>query len=132
MLQLVGTFEGDDAVIFGNDARTHPSELLHLIWRCPNLRGLKFGKHGCFHGQLEQDLGDVFLGAADLLLDGLGDDGSQIIHVLALLQVPDIKADGIRNELALAIGISMIHEIFDFLHLGGVKVKRIFAFGLSQ
>ena len=66
-------FKGDDAIILGNNPGTHPSELLHLIWRCPDLRGLKFSEHSCFHEQFEQDLGDVLLGAEDFLLDGLGD-----------------------------------------------------------
>ena len=36
-----------------------------------NLRGLQLRQHCRFHCQLEQDLRDVFLGAADFFFDGL-------------------------------------------------------------
>ena len=84
MLMIVGFFKRNDAVIFGNDPGTHLSELIHLIICYPDLRGLKLGEHSCFYGQFEQDLGDVLLGAADFFFNGLGDDGCQIVHILAL------------------------------------------------
>ena len=74
---LIGFFKGDDTVILGNDSGTHLSELPHLFVRYPDLRGLNFGNHGGLNSQLEDNLGDILLRAADLFLDALGDEGAR-------------------------------------------------------
>lgn len=43
------------------------------------------GYHGSLHCQLEQDLRDILLCAADFLPDALDDDRRQVIHILELL-----------------------------------------------